>query len=52
MEGQLNLFTYNKVEFNEEFPCDNCIYDKCCCCNYPEKDDDYCVMGDKQVKIS
>lgn len=30
-------------------PCDDCGHDKIGCCNYPDTEDDYCVMGDKQI---
>lgn len=36
-------------ENTDTLPCDNCVYDKNGCCDYPNTAEDYCVMGDKQI---
>ncbi len=53
MENQLSFL--NKIDDEvfdnamSDFPCWKCKYDARGCCNYPEKDDDYCVLGDKRI---
>lgn len=37
------------VVLDEEDPCNNCGHARDFCCNYPETEDDYCIMGDKWV---
>lgn len=55
MECQVNFL--DKIDdeiFNNamnDFPCANCKYDARGCCNYPETDDDYCVLGNKRIPI-
>lgn len=38
-------------EKSSDFPCDNCGYDNKGCCDYPDSQEDYCVMGDKQIPV-
>lgn len=36
-------------DMNELFICTNCKYEVNGCCNYPDTENDYCIMGNKKI---
>lgn len=46
---QLTLF--DLMEQQSDFPCDNCVFDRCGRCVHVENEECYCVMGSFQIKL-
>lgn len=46
---QLTLF--DLMEQRSDFPCDNCVFDRCGRCVHVENEECYCVMGSFQIKL-
>lgn len=45
---QLTLFAL--MQPKDDFPCSNCIFDKCECCHHIEDEDFFCVRGSFQIR--
>lgn len=47
---QITIF--DLMEQHSDFPCDDCVFDKCNCCSHIENEECYCVRGSFQIKHS
>lgn len=47
---QITIF--DLMEQRSDFPCDDCVFDKCNCCSHIENEECYCIRGSFQIKHS